>query len=398
MKSIPIDPELLNGINLDLLDGMEQGRSMSIDYTRPIESYGTAQQIVDHIQSSYDPRHIYTDSLNVNGRCVQDAMEKYLAAKAYGSSSLKKARISPVDLFFYIEEQWKIALDELQGKKPAFELGTFLHMAILEPTRFSRVVVEPKVNGATKDGVIEQVTFWKKQYETNEAIEDPDTSLLALADSVSGDWKIAELRQLRDDMQAKSGLESVSKEHSIAIRAAKYHYFRYGGGILPMLVKHSKREISIYATDPVTGLDVKIRPDALQFEENIGVNAIISLKSTRATNLSKFFYDSAKLEYDLTEGFYQDVASLATGRDFNTTITIMFQTSAPYQVAAFVWPGEELEWGKYKYRNALQVAQECREKDNYPGFDAFAEEGHSGLMEIELPWWSKRPDQNILIQ
>mgnify|MGYP006910466949 CR=1 FL=1 len=54
----------------------------------------------------------------------------------------------------------------------------------------------------------------------------------------------------------------------------------------------------------------------------------------------------------------------------------MVQTIPPFGIAAFVWDPEDLEIGKYKYRQALQTVAECREKGLYPGYDAYAESGN----------------------
>lgn len=73
----------------------------------------------------------------------------------------------------------------------------------------------------------------------------------------------------------------------------------------------------------------------------------------RADDLGKFYYDCAKLKYELSEGMYQEVMSSVTGRNFNVTIMIMLQTVEPYDVAVLFWSPDDLANGKYKYRYAL---------------------------------------------
>ena len=126
------------------------------------------------------------------------------------------------------------------------------------------------------------------------------------------------------------------------------------------------------------------------FKENIGENAIISVKSTGVESLSHFYYQSAKLNYELSEGMYQDIVSKVTGRDFNTTIMIMLQTVPPYGVGVMVWNGEDIEIGKYKYRQALQTAYQCEINNSYPTYDAFAEQGNMGLIDMKQPEWNAK--------
>ncbi|MFV0332407.1 MAG: hypothetical protein ACK5KL_21670 [Dysgonomonas sp.] len=73
----------------------------------------------------------------------------------------------------------------------------------------------------------------------------------------------------------------------------------------------------MYCIEPMTGLDVKIRPDAINIEDNIGVNAVISVKTTSTKSFSEFISQCIELQYELSEAFYQDIASHITGRNFD---------------------------------------------------------------------------------
>ena len=392
--STPIYNEVLNAQDLNA----QEEKFKTINYTRPLGDYATPDQIATFLVENPKTQHIYTKNLNVGGVAVQDSFEKYLSKEAYNSGTLKEALKTPMHLAFAIDGD-KEKLEKLQKEKPYFNLGTFLHRAILEPTKFGRAIVEPKYSLSTKEGVETGIGFWEKTIEekggfnNDEEITPQKAINLAHERFVSTglsiekqDGKKAYLKELK----TISGLEAVTEENFTKIQILKKHYEEYGGGVLKRLIKHSKREISLYYTDHETGLDVKIRPDALQFEENIGVNAIISVKSSGIEDLRAFYYQAAKLHYDLSEGMYQEVASNVTGRDFNCTITVMLQTVAPFAVALLVWSPEDIEMGKYKYRAALRTAKECQETNKYPGYDAFSEQGAFGLIQMELPQWNNK--------
>ncbi len=373
----------------------------TIDYTRPLDEYGTAEQIAEFVMGREKSHHIYTDSLNVNGIAIQDAMEKYLAASEYyNSSSLKEAFKSPLHLKFAKESGWAEELRKYQKNKKHFQLGTYLHMCVLEPTRFKRVCIEPKKSLSTKDGVDALIKFWENKIEISgtcfingqeiTAQQGFDSAYLAVKQMGLDINKMDGKKEYYQLLKTMSVFEAVSEEHKTIIDIAYINYKIYGGGILPELVKHSKREISLYYEDPDTGLKVRVRPDAMQFEENLGCNAIISVKTTRAESISHFAHQSAQLLYEISEGMYCEVASGVTGRDFNAVIMIMIQTVPPFGVAALVWDAEDIEIGKYKYRIALDVAKDCKEKDLYPGFDAHAESGHLGLIQFKQPSWNAK--------
>lgn len=364
----------------------------SFEFSRPLSEYPTASEIAMFLQQRDKARHIYTRDLNVNGRAIQEAMDKYLSAgEYYPSSALKEALKSPLHLYYYKESGWREALEKYQRNKEYFDLGTFLHQSILEPTKFSRAIVEPGFPMNTREGVAGLISFWTDKVSEAENAKE----LLAKADNEVMNLgldmnKIDGMRARYKALKAISGLSAVTAEQKAIIDIVKFNYDRYGDGMFYELLKHSKREISLYYCDPETGLKLRIRPDAMQFAENLGTDTIISVKSTRQDDLQAFFNDTVRLNYGLSEGMYLDVASKVTGRDFRSTIMIMLQTTPPYGVAALVWNAEDLEIGKYRYRQALQTAADCRASGLYPAYDAFAQSGNMGLIDMKQPGWNAK--------
>jgi len=395
--------QMTEGLNMQSLSQMAPAEKIlsSIDYTRPLGEYATPEQISTFIKMREGTQHIYTRDLQAGGLAVQDAMERYLSASEYYSNgALKEGLKTPLHLYYAKESGWKQEFESYMGSKDHFDLGTYLHMCLLEPTKFSRVTVEPKYGLNSLNGVKQMIGFWENKIlirgealvenETVDAETGMKAARLAVDEMGLDISKMDGLRAYYDILKKVSGLEAVKEEHALIIDIVRRNYERYAGGIIFDLLKHSKREISMYYTDPETGLKVRIRPDAIQFEENIGCNAIISVKSTRAESLSHYYYQSAKLCYEHGEGMYQEVASGVTGRDFNCTINIIFQTIAPFGVAVLIWNPEDIEIGKYKYRQALQIAKECEEKRLYPGYDTYAESGHLGLIGMKQPTWNSK--------
>ena len=378
-----------------------------IDYTRPLNEYPTVQKIVEYLKQNIKPQHIYTESLNVDGHVVQDEMEKYLANDGLSSSMLKAALKTPLHFEFARGED-KEALEKLTGEPPYFNIGTFLHQALLEPTKFSRAIVEPKYSLSSFEGVNIGINFYEKLINKKGialVVHDKDGDVVVSETAphlayeifnerlVAGGYKLDSLNYkkayLAQIIEA-ADIEPVTEDNYLKIQILKRHVDNYGGGIIKRLLTHSKREVSVYHTEPMYGLDLKVRPDAIQFKENIGVDAIISVKSTACEDLDAFYSHTAKLNYDLSEGMYQEVVSEATGRDFNTTITIMLQTVAPYAVAVLVWGAEDIEMGKHKFKNALHNVFEIAQKESIKGYDVFAEDGNYGLINMLLPGWNQK--------
>ena len=229
-------------------------------------------------------------------------------------------------------------------------------------------------------------------------IDNMFNNQIELIDQVMFDLKKQGLVYFKNTNQKKQYIEKVKDycqfeevdEYEMAvIQIIKMEYFNYGGGILPKLFTHAKKENSIYCDD-YDGLPLKVRPDAMQFEENIGVNAIISVKSTSAQDLRKFFYDTAKYNYEMSEAMYQEVATKVTGRQFKTTFTLMLQTVEPYGIALLWWTPEDIQLGLNKFRQAHEVTKQALTEGLYPGYDMYAEEGSHGMIDMKLPYWAYR--------
>ena len=317
-------------------------------------------------------KRVANKSLSVNGVVVQDRMEKYLNNTSESSSALKQILKTPRHYLTY-------KVDELNVKdKSCFELGTFCHSAFLEPKKFKNIIVEPKETKSTRQGLVNIIKFYW------DILQKPCVDITPL--------KQDELKDIYHNLKIEaeaSGLTFVKEDHYNIIKHIGRTYNTYGDGILPKIFSHVKPEVSMYLKDIESGVKVKIRPDAIMLEESFGVNGIISVKTTSATSEEAFMRDAAKFKYELSEGMYLDVATKVTGRKFTATLMLMLQTVMPYGIALFYWDAEDLEIGKYKYRHALGVLQQCRKEDRWLGFDCKAENGNHGILPMKLPNYIK---------
>lgn len=335
--------------------------------------YPAKEVMLDFIERNHErePIEIDLDELSLNGEVVQDTMDEYLGKKRIGSSAFKEALKTPRCFYYY----WENVFDK--PKKPYFELGTFAHSAFIEPNLFEAVKVAPDADLSTKKGVVEMVKFFQMLND-------------GYSTDITEDWKMQDLKERLSYEKDRCKYQIIQEEHFQIIQALKRNYYWYGGGIIPKILKGAKAETSFYGIDESTGLEVKVRPDYFNIKENIGVDAVISFKTTRCDNLDHFYYHAAKLKYELSEGMYQEVMSNITGRKFNATIMIMLQTVIPYDVAVLWWAPDDLQLGKYKYHEAMTIIKSCFDTNWFPGFDARAEQGAHGIIDMKLPEWAEK--------
>lgn len=359
---------------IDELPNLDEAKASEKEYN-PVayntEDYPVIEDMIGSPQFfNDDVFQIDLVELSKNGTIIKDEMQKYLDKKSNSSSALKEVLKTPFHYYFHTNQKQKAP------PKDHFQLGTFAHMAFLEPELFDNFIIQPNFPLNTKEGVSSTIQWFEK---INKEIP------LCL-----DDLKMPDLRSYLEELRARCKYNLIDEEHQIIIDAIRYNYNSYGGGIIKRILKGAMSETSFYGKDPLTQLPIKVRPDYFNIKENIGVNAVISFKTTSSQSMGKFLYDSAKFQYELSEGMYQETISHITGRKFNVTIMIMLQTVPPYLPAVFWWSPEDVQNGKYKYRFALDTVKECNDKLSYPGFDASAEEGNYGIINMQLPEWSQK--------
>lgn len=365
-----IAPEEVEGLDFQSLATSDvSGEELSpLQFDRT--EYTPFEEFVHRLEQLPDsPVKVRNYALSIHGRVANDRMENYLKHEGESSSLLKEALKSP--RHYLVSRNMEIA----PRNTDHFELGTFAHQAIFEPSKFEKVIVEPKASRVQIAGVCSLIEFYCA------LLGVPQTAIFS-------DMKMGELRDMLYALEAEAeqkGYTAISADYASIIRAMRVSFNTYGGGILPKIMRYVKTETSMYGRDASTGLKVKIRPDGLLLEENFGLNAILSVKTTSATSVEAFMRDCAKFRYELAEGMYLKVASDITGRRFTGTVMIMAQTVIPYQVAVFYWDAEDLEIGKYKYAQALDIVAQCRAANHWPGFDAKAEAGAHGIIQAKLP-------------
>lgn len=363
------------GINVSDLSGLE-----TEDVAQPVELQFDRNDYIDFEQLKWNLDALATaptkkascKSLSVHGRVVQDRMSKYLAAQGESSSALKEALKSPRHYLIYKNEK------QLEEDKTHFTLGTFIHSAFLEPSKFGKVKVLPEANRSTKAGLQTLIKFY--------------WDLLSRPQELLDDANMNDLRDILLDLEtnaAAQGYTFIPADMAKVVDIIRASYKTYGGGILPRLVSMGRTEVSMYGKDPGTSLKVKIRPDCMLLEEQVGANIILSVKSTSATSIEGFMRDAAKYRYHLAEGMYLQVASEITGRHFAGTLMLVAQTVVPYQCFLLWLDAEDLACGKYAYQQAIDIVRQCKDADSWPGFETYAEEDAHGIIQARFPSWIK---------
>jgi hypothetical protein len=231
--------------------------------------------------------------------------------------------------------------------KPAWDLGSATHSAILEPDLFPKqFVVSPTWNN-------------KSPSERKE-------------------------RDLFTEQCAKVGITVVSKDHydlALAMRDVVHAHPHAGPLMKSMLHAQAKAEQSYFATEPTTGLLVKCRFDYLSTASGWALD----LKTTRDASPRGFSKSIEQYRYDVQEAWYRHVYSLATeGECIDRWVFLAVESAPPHQIGLYTLPAEVVRAARAVAITNLQMLADCQMLDQWP------DPGYSGITELSLSRWHRK--------
>ena len=216
----------------------------------------------------------------------------------------------------------------------SMELGTYVHLATLEPDRWDKFyVAAPKFDRRTKAG--------KEGAERFERVAIDEGKVVVPADMYEHACRSAEA--VRED--------------------------EFGSRLLTK----GEAELSAFAKCDQTGLGIRGRVDYFR-----STGGLVDLKTTKSAELRRFWYSVRDFRYDVQAAFYLDLMKKC-GEEANMFYWIAVEPKPPYLVAVY-WASEEMiDAGRVKYEEDLKLYKTCLESNKWPGYR------DSGQLTMEAP-------------
>ena len=354
MNTATLSKEELNGIDFDALENAV------------VAPANKKQIIIDHIRDNGIPSAGPDLALFQNdGIVIKDDFASYLGnVDFYSTGSFAKlANGTPLDWLYDTMDGLKAELEKYKDRS-SFELGTFVHEAILEPEKWDSVVCEPQASRASHEGLDTLLNFWDL------LTIGPGTYELEMPK----DAKLNTKKEVLELLIAGSGKRAIDMKSALIVQRLHERWKAYQNGLWAGILNAAHREVSIYCNDYI-GMPMRVRPDGLLFADQIGVNAVVSVKTTAATSVKQYARDFVKFGYDIKEAAYQKIVSKVTGVDFSTTIMIVLSTAEPFHVGVFILDDGEMKFANQRFETAVMLAHTCNQMDSYPGWEGVEEMG-----------------------
>jgi hypothetical protein len=145
----------------------------------------------------------------------------------------------------------------------------------------------------------------------------------------------------------------------------------------PLVRRPGKSEVSLRWTHKRSGATCKARPD------HVTDRAIVDLKLTADPSPRIFGNLAARLRYHLQGGMYRDgVEACGLGRLPFKIIAVRVAKNKPLDVVVYDLGDDVLGQGQEEYERAIDIVQECRKKQQWPGMAVDHE------LPLFLPAWA----------
>lgn len=236
----------------------------------------------------------------------------YNAAPGIRRSTLFEMSRSPA--------HYKWAKENPSKDTPALQFGRALHCAVLEPDKFeTEYLVAPTASKATKAGREIWAAF-------------------------------------AQDAEGKEVLSQADYEKCIGIRDSIMNH--------PMarVLLEGPHEKSFFWKDELTGLDCKVRADALlPLEDRI---IVVDVKTCSDASTEAFMREAIKYGYDFQSGMYTEGVSVCSGME-TQFVFIAVEKTPPYSVNVLAADKYFILRGKDLFREYLGKVAECESTGNW---------------------------------
>lgn len=275
------------------------------------------------------------------------APEEYHADKSSLSSTGARLLLPPS-----CPAKFRWEMDNKRKPKKEWDFGHVAHKLILGAGEEFKIL-DPEVHGLKKDGTVS---------------ENP---------TLTAAWKEA-AAEARSRGRVPIHIDEHRKAEEMA-KAVLDHpvagpFFRKGAA-----------EVSMYATDPDTGVRLRARADWIP-DESFDPNRVwlVDVKTSTTSEPEEFSRKVARFRYDIQAAFYLKVARLL-GLDAKADPRFVFVTvekSEPYLVTVMEYDAPSMNEAERSVKEAIATFARCTEANEWPPYP-----GTDAVVPISVPAW-----------
>lgn len=159
----------------------------------------------------------------------------------------------------------------------------------------------------------------------------------------------------------------------------------YQDSVIQALIKNVEYQLSLFWTDPETGIRLKTRPDICKRTKN----SIVNLKTTEDGSPAAFSKDLAKYDYPLQACIEID-GCIKTGlmEEVDNYFWLVVEKVAPFNATIYEFDLTDRNACMDNYRFLLNKIKKSREQEKWPGYSDRSDNQY-GILKASIPLWYK---------
>lgn len=255
-----------------------------------------------------------------------------------------------------------------------------------------------------KRGLLQQSA--KSHFDFGNAFElallSPDEYLKKVAIMPENDW-LAEIKEGNPDVKTWRNTSIYKLRYSewMAENSGKYIINENGNEsfetieemlsscyqdkVIQGLIKNTEYQLSLFWTDPVSGIKLKTRPDICKRKKNV----IVNLKTTLDGSPEAFSKDINKYDYAL-QACIESLGCVASGimPDVDNYFWLVVEKVAPFNATIYEFAKSDLEACMDNLEFLLNRIAKAEKQNLWPGYSDKSDNEH-GILTAKIPLWYK---------
>lgn len=298
--------------------------------------------------------------MNVNeipdGIHTDISIHDYHANRTHVSASaIKEAKKSLAHFRYY--------LDNKHEDKSQFSFGNAFELALLDK------------NGFEKEVAIEQDSYWialaNEEYmkEKGKTYSSPRASTRYKAEYSK--WEAANEGKYKIAETGKESFETIEKMLANCRKDST----------IQKLIEGTEYQLSLFWTDPETGLKLKTRPDICKRKKNVVVN----LKTALDGSPTKFSRDLVTYDYPL-QAALEIKGCLETGLmdKVDNYFWLVAEKTEPFNATIYEFQKSDISTTNMELEYYITKIKQAQENDLWPGYSDQADNKY-GILTAKLP-------------
>lgn len=155
----------------------------------------------------------------------------------------------------------------------------------------------------------------------------------------------------------------------------------YQDSVIQKLISNTEYQLSLFWTDPVTGLKMKTRPDICKRKRN----SVVNLKTIEDGSPKAFSRDMANYDYPL-QACIEIMGCLETGlmETVDNYFWLVVEKNPPFNATIYEFAQEDISWCMDNLRYVINKTKKALDEQLFPGYSDQADNEY-GILKAQIP-------------